>query len=77
MTDKNLPSIEYLHKRLRYDSETGKLFWKDCDEMPKHWRTIHVDGRPRYIGLFATLDEAAEARATAASKNGYTDRHGT
>ena len=174
MTDKNLPSIEYLHKRLRYEPETGRLFWRDCNEMPKHWRTryadkealsainkrgylhgsvnsktllahrvafamfygewpsmeidhnngvpvdnriknlrsatpqqnrkntamrsdntsgvcgvhwekrfkkwvatIHVDGRPRYIGLFATLDEAAEARATAASKNGYTDRHGT
>jgi hypothetical protein len=38
MTDKNLPSIEYLHKRLRYDPETGKLFWKDCDEMPNFFR---------------------------------------
>jgi hypothetical protein len=32
MTDKNLPSIEYLHKRLRYEPETGKLFWRDCEE---------------------------------------------
>lgn len=39
MTDKNLPSIDYLHKRLRYEPETGKLFWRDCDEMPKRWRT--------------------------------------
>lgn len=28
MTDKNLPSVEYLHKRLSYDPDTGKLFWK-------------------------------------------------
>jgi hypothetical protein len=39
MTDKNLPSIEYLHKRLRYEPETGKLFWRDCEDMPKHWRS--------------------------------------
>ena len=39
MTDKDLPSIEYLHKRLRYEPETGKLFWRDCDEMSKSWRT--------------------------------------
>lgn len=39
MTDKNLPSIDYLHKRLRYEPETGKLFWRDCEEMPKKWRT--------------------------------------
>lgn len=39
MTDKNLPSIDYLHKRLRYEPETGKLFWRDCEEMPKGWRT--------------------------------------
>jgi len=38
MTDKNLPSIDYLHKRLRYEPETGKLFWRDCEEMPKWWR---------------------------------------
>lgn len=39
MTGKNLPSIDYLHKRLRYEPETGKLFWQDCEEMPKRWRT--------------------------------------
>lgn len=27
MTDKILPSVEYLRKRLRYDPDTGKLFW--------------------------------------------------
>ena len=39
MTDKNLPSVEYLRKRLRYEPETGKLFWLDCEDMPKNWRT--------------------------------------
>jgi hypothetical protein len=41
MTDKNLPSMDYLHKRLRYEPETGKLFWRDCDEMPKNWLSEH------------------------------------
>lgn len=39
MTDKNLPSVEYLRKRLRYEPETGKLFWLDCEDMPQRWRT--------------------------------------
>lgn len=39
MTDKNLPPIEYLHKRLRYEPETGKLFWRDCEDMPNNWRS--------------------------------------
>lgn len=42
MTDKNLPSIDYLHKRLRYEPETGKLFWRDCEEMPEWWRARYA-----------------------------------
>lgn len=38
MTDTKLPTIEYLHKRLRYEPETGKLFWRDCDDMHNSWR---------------------------------------
>ena len=36
---KSLPSIDYLRKRLRYEPETGKLFWLDHEGMPKRWRT--------------------------------------
>ena len=28
MTTRNLPSPEYLRKRLRYEPETGKLYWR-------------------------------------------------
>jgi hypothetical protein len=38
MTTKNLPPIEYLRKRLRYDGETGKLFWLDYPTMSAQWR---------------------------------------
>lgn len=48
MTKENLPSIEYLHKRLRYEPETGKLFWRDCEEMSKQWRKRH-DGKEAFI----------------------------
>jgi hypothetical protein len=41
MTDRNLPSVEYLRKRLRYEPETGKLFWLDCEDMAGWWRTRH------------------------------------
>jgi hypothetical protein len=50
MTDKNLPSIEYLHKRLRYEPETGKLFWRDCEDMPSGWRTVN-SGRQALCSL--------------------------
>jgi hypothetical protein len=36
---KPLPSIDYLRKRLRYEPETGKLFWLDHEGMPPMWRS--------------------------------------
>lgn len=174
MTKKDLPSIEYLHKRLRYEPETGKLFWRDCEEMPEWWRAryagkeaftsidgmgyrhgsidgvlfkahrviwaihygelpsdqidhingiksynrisnlrvvtaqenarnasmrsdntsgvcgvywdktykkwrarIKIDGRFKHLGYFTTIEAAAEARAEASRRYGFTDRHGT
>lgn len=39
---KSLPSIDYLRKRLRYEPDTGKLFWLDYDGMPKYWLTRYA-----------------------------------
>ena len=36
---KSLPSIDYLRKRLRYEPDTGKLFWLDHEGMPPMWRS--------------------------------------
>lgn len=43
MTSKTLPTPEYLRKRLRYEPETGKLFWIDCDEETNSWRAKYVN----------------------------------
>lgn len=40
---KPLPSIDYLRKRLRYEPETGKLFWLDYEGMPNNWRARWAD----------------------------------
>jgi hypothetical protein len=32
-------SIDYLRKRLRYEPDTGKLFWLDYEGVAKQWRT--------------------------------------
>lgn len=48
---KSLPSVDYLRKRLRYEPETGKLFWLDYEGMPKRWRT-------RYSGKEAFTSNA-------------------
>lgn len=38
MTKEEDISVEYLRTRLRYEPETGKLFWLDNEDMPKKWR---------------------------------------
>ena len=174
MTTKELPTVDYLRKRLRYEPETGKLFWLDYAEMPSHWRTrfagkeafitvnghgyrtgnidrakfrahrvawaihygqwpsrqidhkngvradnrienlrvvtpqenmrnskmrcdnasgvsgvswvkargkwlarIKIDGRPKHLGLFDSIEDAAAARAEASARYGFSSRHGT
>ena len=42
MTKHTLPTIDYLRKRLRYEPETGKLFWLHADDMPKKWNTRYA-----------------------------------
>lgn len=36
---KNLPEYEYLNKRLFYEAETGKLFWRYCNFISKQWNS--------------------------------------
>jgi hypothetical protein len=46
MTDQNLPSVEYLRKRLRYEPETGKLYWRPRDDENRdfnHWNVRYAD----------------------------------
>jgi hypothetical protein len=50
MTDRNLPTAEYLRKRLRYEPDTGKLYWLDHDGMPQKWRTRYA-GKEAFITL--------------------------
>ena len=39
---KSLLSTDYLRQRLRYEPETGKLFWLDYEGMPNSWRAKWV-----------------------------------
>lgn len=37
MSNKHLPTIEYLRQRLIYEAETGILTWRYCEVMPNKW----------------------------------------
>lgn len=50
---KSLPSIDYLRKRLRYEPETGKLFWLDYEGMPIQWRARWV-GKEAFTSTLST-----------------------
>jgi len=39
MTNKKLPEKSYLLSRLKYDPETGKLYWLKFDRKNKSWNT--------------------------------------
>lgn len=43
MANKSVTSIKYLRQRLRYEPETGKLYWRDDQSMPSHWRTRYAE----------------------------------
>ena len=59
MTDKNLPSVDYLRQRLRHDADTGKLFWLSLGAMPAVLR--------------ASYDEAFTSRGSAGYLQGKID----
>ena len=56
MAKRQLPSPEALRQLLRYDPETGKLFWRDRHDMGPQWNG-------RYAG--------AEALGAVCKKDGY------
>lgn len=64
MPAKQLPDPEYLRQRLRYEPETGKLYWRAHHEMPKHWNS-------RYAGTeaFTTKDVHGYHRGKIAGKS--------
>lgn len=37
MGTKVLPSVAYLRQRLRYEPDTGKLYWREFEWMPRSW----------------------------------------
>lgn len=37
MANSQLPSPEVVRQRLRYEPETGKLFWNACESQPPQW----------------------------------------
>lgn len=45
-----LPSVDLLRKRLRYEPETGRLFWRECDAMSNRWNTKYA-GKEAFFSL--------------------------
>lgn len=43
MSEKDLPSPEYLRQRLRYEPETGRLIWRYNETMPTRWNSRWTD----------------------------------
>ena len=39
MADRDLPTPDYLRQRLRYEPETGKLYWRECVAAQTRWNS--------------------------------------
>lgn len=64
MADEATPTPDELRQLLRYEPETGGLYWKERDQ------------RQRQLGRYTTLAEAAEVRRRAEKLEGYHPNHG-
>lgn len=42
MAERELPPIDYLRQRLRYEPDTGKLFWRAHPHMAARWNSRHA-----------------------------------
>ena len=61
----------------RRSNNTSGILGVSWDAPTRKWRvTIRAGGRSKYVGIYATLDEAAKARADANAKHGYHPNHG-
>ncbi len=66
MSEKDLPSPEYLRQRLRYEPETGRLIWRESSEMRQCWNTRYVDtqaGRVNNRGYVGVKLDGCEYQA--------------
>lgn len=50
MAKRPLPSPEVLRQLLRYDPETGKLFWRQRDDAPRKWN-VRFTGREAFTSV--------------------------
>lgn len=50
MSTADLPDVDYLRQRLRYDPETGKLYWRENPQMPRLWRQRYA-GREAFTAV--------------------------
>lgn len=80
MAEEPLPTIAELRQLLRYEPETGKLFWRKRNRRTPYEASIAVqtEGVKRciYLGSFMTMEEAAAARKKAEAELGYHANHG-
>ena len=50
MSDRDLPSVDYLRQRLRYDAATGTLYWNAHPALPKKWNGRYA-GREAFTAV--------------------------
>ena len=50
MAKRQLPSPEVLRQRLRYEPETGHLYWRECAAMSAQWNGRYAD-KPAFTSV--------------------------
>ena len=50
MSDRELPSPEYLRQRLRYDPKTGRLYWLAHPALPQKWNARYAETEAGNVG---------------------------
>ena len=76
MADTNLPSIDYLRQRLRYEPETGKLYWRRCATVSTRWNTRHAGKEAGSINRYGYRIVFLEGAAIRAHRIVWSMTHG-